>query len=139
MTSKARQTAFRVDKWLWAARFYKTRSLAAEAVDRGQVLVAAQRVKPARILRIGEPIVIQRGDERIEIVIRALSDLRGPAAVAQQLYEETVESRERRRRRAEVRRLAPEPAITIKGRPSKRDRRELTRLTDRASSGDREQ
>jgi len=137
MTGKARQAAVRVDKWLWAARFYKTRSLAAEAVERGQVLVAAQRIKPARVLKIGEPIVMQRGDERIEVVIRALSDIRGPAAIAKQLYEETVESREQRRRRAEARRLAPEPAIAIKGRPSKRDRRELTRLTD--GTGDREE
>ncbi len=136
VAAKERHGVVRIDKWLWAARFFKTRSLAAEAVERGHVVIGGQRVKPARILKVGELVVIQRGDERIEASIRELSEARGPAAVAQRLYEETDASRERRLRRAEARRLAPEPAIAIKGRPSKRDRRELTRLATNADPGE---
>lgn len=139
MGGKESQGAVRIDKWLWAARFFKTRSLAAEAVERGHVVVGGQRVKPARLLKVGELIAIQRGDERLEASIRELSATRGPAAVAQRLYEETDTSRERRLRRAEARRLAPEPAIAFKGRPSKRDRRELTRLAGNAATRDRDE
>jgi len=85
MAAKERHGVVRIDKWLWAARFFKTRSLAAEAVERGHVVIGGQRVKPARILKVGELIVIQRGDERIEASIRELSEARGPAAVAQRL------------------------------------------------------
>jgi ribosome-associated heat shock protein Hsp15 len=127
-----REVAVRIDKWLWAARFYRTRSMAADAVERGQVRVAEQRVKPARVVKLGDAILVQRGDERIECVVRGLSGVRGPAAVAQSLYEETAESRERRMRRAETRRDAREPAASIKGRPSKRDGRELRRLAGKA-------
>ena len=136
MAAKEGRSVVRIDKWLWAARFFKTRSLAAEAVERGHIVVGGQRVKPARFLKVGELITIQRGDERIEAAIRELSETRGPAAVAQRLYEETDASRERRLRRAEVRRLAPEPAIAIKGRPSKRDRRALTQLATDADPGE---
>jgi ribosome-associated heat shock protein Hsp15 len=136
MDAREGHDVVRIDKWLWAARFFKTRSLAAEAVTRGHVVIGGQRVKPARILKVGELVSIQRGDERIEASIRELSQTRGPAAVAQRLYEETDASRERRLRRAEARRLAPEPAIAIKGRPSKRDRRELTRLAADAEPGE---
>jgi ribosome-associated heat shock protein Hsp15 len=134
-----RAGAVRIDKWLWAARFYKTRSLAAEAVERGHVLADGQRVKPARLVRTGEAITVQRGEERVELRVRALSETRGPAAVAQQLYEETAASRERRLRHAEARRLAPEPATAIKGRPSKRDRRELKRLAGDVYTADRDE
>jgi len=123
----------RIDKWLWAARFYKTRSMAAEAVERGQVRVADLRVKPARLVRIGDPVVVQRGELRIEFVLRGLSSVRGPAVLAQRLYEETTESLERRTQRAEARRLVSEPASLIRGRPSKRDGRELRRVTGRSS------
>lgn len=136
MAAKEGRGVVRIDKWLWAARFFKTRSLAAEAVERGHVVIGGQRVKPARILKVGEVIVIQRGDERIEVSVRELSEARGPAAIAQRLYEETDDSRERRLRRAEARRLTPEPAIAIKGRPSKRYRRELTRLATSAEPGE---
>jgi ribosome-associated heat shock protein Hsp15 len=139
VAGKDRAGAVRIDKWLWAARFYKTRSLAAEAVERGHVLANGQRVKPARNVRIGETIVVQRGDERVELSVRALSETRGPAAIAQQLYDEASASRERRLRLAEARRLAPEPAIAIKGRPSKRDRRELTRLAGENPGADRDE
>ena len=118
----------RLDKWLWAARFYKTRSLATAAVTAGEVRVARERVKPARVVRPGDEVQIRRGDDAIDIVVRELSGVRGPAPVAQRLYEETEESRRRRAEAAERRRLAREPALDIKGRPTKRDARVLRRL-----------
>jgi ribosome-associated heat shock protein Hsp15 len=130
--SRSMQTSIehmRVDKWLWVARLFKTRSLAAEAADRGRVDVNGQPAKPARELRPGDTLVLrQDGGVERRVVIRALSLQRGPAAVAQTLYEETADSLAARLRAAENRRLAPEPAHTIEqGRPTKRDRRELER------------
>jgi len=126
---KADATRVRLDKWLWVARFFKTRSLAAEAADRGRVDVNGQAAKPARELRPGDTLVLrQDGGVERKMVIRALSLQRGPAAVAQTLYEETADSLAARLRATESRRLAPEPAHTIEqGRPTKRDRRELER------------
>jgi ribosome-associated heat shock protein Hsp15 len=126
---KADTTRVRLDKWLWVARFFKTRSLAAEAVDRGRVDVNGQPAKPARDLRPGDTLALrQDGGVERALVIRAVSLQRGPAAVAQTLYEETAESLATRLRAAESRRLAPEPADTIEqGRPTKRDRRDLQR------------
>ena len=126
---KVDATRVRVDKWLWVARFFKTRSLAAEAADRGRVDVNGQPAKPARELRPGDTLVLrQDGGVERRMVIRALSLQRGPAAVAQTLYEETADSLAARLRAAESRRLAPEPAHAIEqGRPTKRDRRELER------------
>ena len=118
----------RIDKWLWAARFYRTRSLALEAIERGRVRIAGQRVKPARELQPGERIELVQGEQRLEVVVRALALVRGPAAVACTLYEETVASAERRKREALARRYAPEPAAALPGRPTKRDRRRLERL-----------
>ena len=118
----------RLDKWLWAARFYKTRSLATAAVTGGEVRVGGERVKPARVLKAGDEVQVRRGDDVMEIVIRGVSDVRGPAPVAQRLYEETDESRRRRAQSAERRALAREPALDIKGRPTKRDSRALRRL-----------
>ena len=129
MSASAARDPIRFDKWLWAARFFKTRSLAADAVDRGQVRVDDQRIKPARTARVGDRVVIQRGDERIEFLVRALSGVRGPASVAQQLYDETPESRARREQASVQRRLSRDPAAMIKGRPSKRDARALRRVT----------
>jgi ribosome-associated heat shock protein Hsp15 len=119
----------RLDKWLWVARFFKTRSLAAEAVDRGRVEVNGQAAKPARELRPGDSLVLRaEGGVRRSLVVRALSLQRGPAPIAQALYEESAESLAERERVAEARRLAPEPAQTLEqGRPTKRDRRELER------------
>lgn len=119
----------RLDKWLWAARFYKTRALAAEAADRGRVDVNGLPAKPARELHAGDTLVLrQDGGVRRTLIVRALSVQRGPAPVAQALYEETAESLAERQRAAEARRLAPEPAQTIEqGRPTKRDRRDLER------------
>lgn len=129
MAGSDAQDTIRLDKWLWAARLFKTRSLAADAVERGQVRINDQRIKPARIARLGDQVVVQRSDERIEFVVRGLSGVRGPAAVAQQLYEETPESRARREQASVQRRLARDPAAMIKGRPSKRDARALRRVT----------
>jgi len=118
----------RLDKWLWAARFYKTRSLATAAIGAGDVRVVRERVKPARAVKAGDELQIRRGDDVMNVVVRELSSVRGPAPVAQRLYEETEDSRQRRARAAERRALAREPALDIKGRPTKRDARELRRL-----------
>ena len=120
----------RLDKWLWAARFFKTRSMAATAVERGQVRVAGERVKPARTLRVGERLSVQRGDEAFDVVISGLSTVRGPASVARLLYTEAAESVARRTQAKEAARLMKEPAAAIRGRPSKRDARVLRRLAD---------
>ena len=119
----------RLDKWLWAARLFKTRALAAEAVNRGRVDVNGQAAKPARELRSGDTLDLrQDGGVKRTLSIRALSAQRGPAPVAQALYEETADSLAERQRAAEARRLAPEPAHSIEqGRPTKRNRRELER------------
>lgn len=99
----------RLDKWLWAARFFKTRSLAQEAIDGGKVHVDGDRVKPSRAVRAGQRISIRKGEQRWEIVVVGLSDRRGPAADAQGLYEETPASIAAREQAAEERRLAPPP------------------------------
>jgi ribosome-associated heat shock protein Hsp15 len=117
--------AVRIDKWLWAARFFKTRSLATDAIELGRVRLAGDRIKPSREVRVGDQYEITIGDTRLDIVVRALSVVRGPAPVARTLYEETPESIARRARRAEVRRFGAEPAQEIKGRPTKRDGRLL--------------
>jgi ribosome-associated heat shock protein Hsp15 len=117
----------RIDKWLWAARFFKTRSLAAEAVDRGRIKINDENVKPARSVKINDKILIDNGSTRWEVVVLGLSDKRGPAPVAQALYRETEVSIQKRANDQEARRLFPEPSSTIKGRPTKRDRRALSR------------
>lgn len=119
----------RLDKWLWAARFYKTRSLAADEIDKGRVSVNDQPAKASRELRAGDHVEIRQGGGlRRTVVVRGLSAVRGPAPVAQTLYEETAESLLARSQAAEARRLAAEPALAIAhGRPTKRDRREITR------------
>ncbi len=123
----------RLDKWLWAARWFKTRSLAAEAVTAGRVLVAGQAAKPARELRPGDTLEWrQAGWPPRVMVVRALSAVRGPAPAAQALYEETPESVAARQRAAEARRLAPEPAATLaQGRPTKRERRQIDQAGER--------
>jgi ribosome-associated heat shock protein Hsp15 len=116
----------RIDKWLWAARFYKTRSLAVEEITRGRVEVNGQEVKPAREVKPGDMVSVRQGAVRREVLVKGLSAMRGPAPVAQQLYEETPESIAAREQAAEQRRLSPEPALAIQqGRPTKRGRREL--------------
>jgi ribosome-associated heat shock protein Hsp15 len=116
----------RIDKWLWAARFYKTRTLASDEVVKGRVEVNGQEVKPARDVKIGDTVSLRQGPVTRSVIVRGLSGTRGPAPVAQQLYHETAESIEARERAAEQRRLSPEPAHSIEqGRPTKRGRREL--------------
>ena len=116
----------RIDKWLWAARFYKTRTLASEEIVRGRVAVNGQEVKPAREVKVGDTVSLRQGSLARTVVVQGLSGVRGPAPVAQQLYEETPDSIRAREAAAEQRRLAPEPALTIEqGRPTKRGRREL--------------
>jgi ribosome-associated heat shock protein Hsp15 len=115
----------RIDKWLWAARFFKTRSLAVQAVDSGKVQLNGERCKPAREIRVGDSLSVRAGEFEWEVAVRGLSDRRGPASVAQSLYEETPGSRARREELAVMRRLRQEPAREIKGRPTKRDRRQL--------------
>lgn len=116
----------RLDKWLWAARLYKTRSLAAEEIGRGRVLVNAQLAKASRELRPGDELDLRQGPVRRVLIVRGLSTARGPAPVAQALYEETAASVAARLQAAEQRRVAAEPAQAIEqGRPTKRDRRQL--------------
>ncbi|STR18514.1 Heat shock protein 15 [Janthinobacterium lividum] len=120
-------TTVRLDKWLWAARFFKTRSLASEAVDTGKVKVGGERVKPARSVRVGDELAIDNGAETWEVAVLGLSDKRGAAPVARLLYAETLASIAGREQLAEERKLFREPGTTIKGRPTKRDRRQLNK------------
>jgi ribosome-associated heat shock protein Hsp15 len=117
----------RIDKWLWAARFFKTRSLASEAVDTGRVKLDGERIKPARSVKIDDKLTIDHGAESWEVLVLALSDQRGPAPVARQLYQETEASVAKRENEHEARKLYREPGSTIKGRPTKRDRRQLSK------------
>ena len=117
----------RIDKWLWAARFFKTRSMAADAVDRGRVRIDGEPVKPARNVKVNDKLVIDNGSDRWEVVVAAISDKRGPAPVARELYFETDESVAKRENDKTARRLFPEPSLDIKGRPTKRDRRAIAK------------
>ncbi len=119
----------RIDKWLWAARFFKTRGLAQSAIEDGKVLVGGARVKLARPVRIGDEVRLRIGDTERTVRVAAVSDVRGPAPVAQQLYAETEESIRRRVQEQARRALYAEPAREIEhGRPTKRDRRRIERL-----------
>ena len=119
----------RLDKWLWAARFFKTRSLATQAIEHGRVKLNGERVKPAREVRPGDRLEIRIGEFDWLLVVRALSLQRGPAPVAQALYEEDPESHARRQQQVRERTLTASPAATSKGRPTKRDRRRIHRFT----------
>lgn len=122
----------RVDKWLWAARFYKTRSLATEAVAGGKVEVNGERAKPAKTVKPGDELRLRLGPYEHILIVRDLAERRGPASVAQSLYEETEASRNARQRLAAQ--LAAAPATFVyeeKGRPTKKDRRDLSRFIDR--------
>jgi ribosome-associated heat shock protein Hsp15 len=121
-----RMESVRIDKWLWAARFFKTRSLSTEEVNKGHVQVGANKVKPARELRLGETVTVLQAQIARTIVVKGLSGQRGPAPVAQALYEETADSISARLAQQEQRRLRVEPASAIEhGRPTKRERRKL--------------
>ncbi|WP_332778143.1 RNA-binding S4 domain-containing protein [Polaromonas sp.] len=116
----------RIDKWLWATRFYKTRSLAADEIDRGRVRINDQEAKPAREVKAGDMVAIRQGAVTRTVRVLAVSKQRGSAPVAQQLYEETADSLRARALAAEQRRFANEPASSIEhGRPTKRDRRDM--------------
>jgi ribosome-associated heat shock protein Hsp15 len=116
----------RLDKWLWAARFFKTRGLSADEIGTGHVTVNGQAAKASREVRVGDRIELRQGQVARTVVVKAASDQRGSAAVAQLLYEETPESVERRTRQALERRLNAEPSLAIEqGRPTKRNRRQL--------------
>lgn len=116
----------RIDKWLWAARFFKTRSLATQEINKGRVQVNGQPAKPSRALRVGDLVELRQGMVERTVTVLGLSDVRGPAPVAQALFEETPDSVARREAAAQARREAPEPSLAIEqGRPTKRDRRQL--------------
>jgi ribosome-associated heat shock protein Hsp15 len=117
----------RIDKWLWAARFYKTRSVAQAAVEGGKVKLNGERVKPAKDVRTGDRLDLTIATQDWTITVLALSDKRGPASVAQTLYEESAESQARRAEQSAMRKLAAEPAQERQGRPTKRERRQLDR------------
>ena len=119
----------RLDKWLWAARFFKTRGLAQRAIAAGQVRLNEERIKPAHEVKEGFDLSIRVRDYEWKIKVLGLSEKRGPAEVARKLYEETEASRTERQRRIDLRRYGAEPAATLKGRPTKRDRRRLDELT----------
>ena len=121
----------RLDKWLWAARFFKTRSLASDAVDGGKVKLNGTSTKPAKDVKVGDRLRFRAGDQDWEVVVQGLNDQRRPAAEAQLLYQETPDSLQQRTQAAELRKLAPAPAQDHKGRPTKRDRRELSRFREK--------
>jgi len=120
----------RLDRWLWAARFFKTRALSAAAVAGGKVHVNGTRAKPAKQLQAGDAVRVRVGPYEWLVTVRALSERRGPPAAAHALYEESVEGRVARERLAEQHKMAPAPAYQGRGRPTKRDRREMERLQD---------
>jgi ribosome-associated heat shock protein Hsp15 len=119
----------RIDKWLWAARFFKTRSLAADAVEKGRVRIGGATVKPAKDVRVGDMVEIDI--ERIvwQVEVLGVCDVRGPASVAQTLYAETEEGRQKRQREHERRKTYHEPAAELHGRPTKRDRRVIDKFS----------
>ena len=119
----------RIDKWLWAARFFKTRSLAAKAVDGGRVRVNGEGAKPSRGLKVGDELAIHAGGLEWVVEVRALTGQRGPAARAALLYTEREDSRSRRMEAAALRKAQPHPAADVKGRPTKKDRRLIHRFT----------
>jgi ribosome-associated heat shock protein Hsp15 len=124
-------TGVRMDKWLWAARFFKTRTLAARACELGRIDSNGQRAKAAREVRVGDLLQVKNdsGDFQVEVLV--LSEMRGPAVVAQTLYRETEASRELRAKVAEERKAMPQFEAWREGKPSKRNRREIERLRGR--------
>ncbi|HVA57116.1 MAG: RNA-binding S4 domain-containing protein [Gemmatimonadaceae bacterium] len=126
------ESRIRIDKWLWAARFYKTRSLATDAVTGGKIEVNKDRAKPAKMVQPGDEVRVRLGPYEHIVIVRALAGRRGSARDAQALYDETAESRAERERLAEQLRLAPAAFVwEEKGRPTKKDRRDLSRFIDR--------
>ncbi len=122
------ETGARLDKWLWAARFFKTRSLAAKAIVGGKVQVNGRRAKRSSILRVGDRVRVRKRAVEYQLVVRSISEQRGPASQAAALYEETPESLQARADLAQQRKAAPTFSFREKGRPSKKERRALNRL-----------
>jgi ribosome-associated heat shock protein Hsp15 len=126
MTTGMTMDRLRIDKWLWAARFYKTRSLAAEEIGKHRVQVNGEIAKASREVKVGDTVSLRQGPVARTVMVRGLSGQRGPAPAAQQLYEETAESLAAQAAARELRRMGTEPALAIEqGRPTKRQRREL--------------
>jgi ribosome-associated heat shock protein Hsp15 len=127
-TTSADTARTRLDKWLWAARFFKHRTGATEAVEGGKIKLNGTAVKPAREVKAGDRLDITIGEDTRTVIVRAIADKRGSATVAQTLYEETAESIETRERASELRKFAATPGADLHGRPTKRDRRQLDRF-----------
>lgn len=127
-------TGVRIDKWLWAARFFKTRALAARACDLGRIQSHGQQVKPAREVRVGDPLQIRTESGEFEVEVMVLSQVRGPASVAQTLYRETEASRELRLKLAEERKAMRISTPAPEGRPTKRDRRRIIQFRSRRNN-----
>lgn len=121
----------RIDKWLWAARFFKTRAIASRACDLGRIESNGQPAKPARDVKVGDKLQIKNDSGDYQIEVLALSEMRGPASVAQTLYRESAASKEARQKLAEERKSMPHFEALREGKPSKRDRREIDRLRRR--------
>ncbi len=128
MAERQQATEQRIDKWLWVARFYKTRALAAKAITGGHVQIDGQRVKPARTISVGTTLTIQLRYDEWQVQVLALNTQRRPALEARELYEETESSRLKREKNALLRRAAREERLLDPGRPSRADRRELMKL-----------
>ena len=126
----------RIDRWLWAARFFKTRSLAADAIQAGHVEINQARAKAAKDVGPGDVIDLTAGEQRWTVVVRDVEERRGPASRARELYEETPDSRARRERQRAEHRLAPVPGSDLGGRPTKRDRRRIDRVRRGSPSPD---
>ena len=131
MTNLENQEKVRLDKWLWAARFFKTRVLASEAVEGGKVHVNGQRCKPSRFVHVGDALEITRGVEQYKVIVRGLNQQRRPAQEAALLYEETVQSREQRVAAAQMRKFTHAGQQAPAKRPDKKDRRTLIRFLGR--------
>lgn len=132
MTATDKSQKLRLDKWLWAARFFKTRSLAAEAVTGGKVIVSGDRPKPSRAIRVGDQLTIRRGPYEWTVIVKGIARMRGRAVEAQRLYQESEASVRRRELAAARLRLERGPEFDLPGRPSKKDRRALARFTRRS-------
>jgi ribosome-associated heat shock protein Hsp15 len=131
MAEQEGNTRIRLDKWLWAARFFKTRALAADAVTGGKITINEERAKPSRLVRRGDKLAVRRGAYERVITVKDVSRLRGPASQAQQLYEETEESARKREAAIAQSKLERLPEFDSAGRPSKKDRRAIARWTRR--------
>ena len=124
-------TGVRMDKWLWAARFFKTRSIAARACELGRIEANGQAAKPAREVRAGDSLLVRNDSGEFRVAVLGVSEMRGPAMVAQTLYQETEASREARLKVAAERKAMAPADLWREGKPSKRDRREIAKLRGR--------